>query len=187
MFLYHSRRFLLSVLLVAIVAAGTLFALVSCSPSATGGQTPTPEAEEVVPIEGEPTEEADHEHSEGEADHEHDEENEHAESEQGHSAGRIPNDGAVVRIVSPADGAVFGAADEVLVEVETENFDLAAEGNHWHVYVDGASYGMIVGGDTDHALRNLEAGEHEISVYLSIGTHEELEEGDAVVIQVEQE
>jgi hypothetical protein len=40
----------------------------------------------------------------------------------------------------------------VAAEVGTENFDLAAEGNHWHVYVDGVSYGMITGRDVDHAL-----------------------------------
>jgi hypothetical protein len=97
----------------------------------------------------------------------------------------LPNNGAVIELVAPADGDVFGTADEVLVEVETENFDLAAVGNHWHVYVDGASYGMIVGGDTDHALRNLAPGEHEISVYLSTETHEELEDGDAVTITIE--
>jgi hypothetical protein len=150
-------------------------AFVACSPSGSGGVEPT----------------AGHEVDEGEADHPHEEgeaEHEHAEGENSdHSDNRIPNNGAAVRIVSPADGTVFGTADEVLVEVETDNFDLAAEGNHWHVYVDGASYGMIVGGDTDHALRNLEPGEHEISVYLSIGSHEEFAEGDAVVIQVEGE
>jgi hypothetical protein len=137
--------------------------LAACSPSGAGGDEPDVETPEAGHGAGE-------EHEEGAVDH---------------SASRIPNDGAAIRIVSPADGEVFGVADEVLVAVETENFDLAAEGNHWHVYVDGVSYGMITGGDADHALRNLEPGEREISVYLSVGSHEELEEGDVVVIQVE--
>lgn len=142
--------------------------LAACSPAGSG---------EVELAAAEPT--AADEHEEGVADHE------HAEGEEtDHSANRIPNHGAAVRIISPTDGAVLGTADEVLVQVETENFDLTAAGKHWHVYVDGASYGMIMGGDTDHALRNLAPGEHEISVYLSNELHEELEDGDAVVITV---
>jgi hypothetical protein len=162
--------FLLFVLLVTAV-------LVGCSPAGSGVVEPT-----AAPEAGEEEGEVEHGHEEGETDHEH---AEGEDEDHDHSSGRIPNEGAVIRIVSPADGALFTTADEVLVEVETENFDLSAEGKHWHVYVDGVSYGMIVGGDTDHALRNLEPGEREISVYLSIETHEEMEDGDAVIITVE--
>jgi hypothetical protein len=33
-------------------------------------------------------------------------------------------------------------------------------------------------------IRGLEPGRHEIAVYLSIDTHEELEDGDAITIEV---
>lgn len=150
--------------------------LVACSPAGSGGTEPAASGGQ----DDHETEAADHEHEEGEEDHEHEGES------AGHGHGdRIPNNGAIIRIVSPEDGAVFSAADEVLVEVETENFDLTEEGMHWHVYVDGASFGMIMGGDTDHALRNLEPGMHKISVFLSNEAHEELEEGDEITIVVE--
>lgn len=113
---------------------------------------------------------------------EHDDDHEHEEDE---SLERVPNNGAAIDIVSPAEGATFQAGDEVVVAVEVENFTLG-EGNHWHIYVDGSSWGMVMGENTDDTLRGLELGEHEISVYLSIDTHEELKDGDAVTIVVEE-
>lgn len=97
---------------------------------------------------------------------------------------RVPNEGRTVRIVAPAAGAIFDRGADVVVEVETENFTLGTEENHWHVYVDGQSFGMVMGSNTDQVLRNLEPGTHEIEVRLSISTHEELEEGAAVTITV---
>jgi hypothetical protein len=111
------------------------------------------------------TEDADHEHEEGEVE-------------------RVPNDGAVIRIVSPADQASYSVGEDIRVEVEVENFSLGEEENHWHVYVDGVSFGMVMGQDTTRILRDLAPGEHEVAVFLSIGTHEELEEGDSIVIEV---
>jgi hypothetical protein len=124
-----------------------------------------------------------------EAEHteEHVEEGEHAEDEHGeedHEHGdRLPNEGAVVRIVSPADGETI-AGGEVVVEIETENFVLGEDGQHWHVYLDGESSGMVGGGDTEYVLRAVEPGEHTIEVYLGLGTHEELEDGASVTITV---
>jgi hypothetical protein len=101
--------------------------------------------------------------------------------------GRVPNEGgAAITITSPADGATFSTLDQVLVEVEVENFELGADGNHWHVYVDDVSFGMVMGGNTDQALPGLDPGEHEVSVYLSLGSHEEYEDGDSVTIIVEE-
>ena len=99
---------------------------------------------------------------------------------------RIPNEGgASITITSPQAGDTFNTLDQVIVEVEVENFELGGN-NHWHVYVDGTSYGMVMGGNTDQALPGLEPGEHEISVFLSIETHEEYEDGDSVMIVVEE-
>lgn len=117
------------------------------------------------------------------------EEGEHEMEEHGdheHSEDRIPNpDGAAISILSPADGATFSAGDEVPVEVQIDNFILGENDNHWHVYVDGTSWGMVVGGNTSETLRGLEAGEHDIEVYIAGGDHIEFEDGDAVTITVE--
>lgn len=111
----------------------------------------------------------------------HEDDHEHTESE----PVRIPNNGAVIRIVSPADGAVFAQGEDIVVEVEIENFVLNVDGSHWHVYVDGVSYGMVVGDVTSQVLRNLEPGEHEIAAHLANGDHEELEDAGVVTITVE--
>jgi hypothetical protein len=102
----------------------------------------------------------------------------------GHVAGRVPNKGAAVRILSPRDGARFAPGEEVRVEIDTENFLLGEQGNHWHVYIDGGSSRMIMGKINDAVLRDLTPGPHEISAYLSVGSHREMEEGAAVKIEV---
>ena len=96
----------------------------------------------------------------------------------------IPNDGATVKITTPADGATFKSSDTVLVTIETTGFTIGEDGNHWHVYLDGDAT-MVMGGNT-YVLQNLSAGQHEIQVYLSNGQHENLEQGDKVTITVEE-
>lgn len=117
---------------------------------------------------------------------EHKEEGEHEEGEHEHAEDeRIPNNGATIRILAPADGSSFAEGEEIVVEVEVENFALGEDGNHWHVYIDGTSWGMVAGGDTDQALRGVEPGEHLLETYLAGGDHIDLEEGDAITIVVE--
>lgn len=152
--------------LVLALLMGGLF-LVACS--STGDTEPAAEDET---MDDSTMEEMDHDHED------HDHEDEHA---------RIPNEGgATITITSPEDGATFGTLDQVLVEVAVENFTLGENDNHWHVYVDGVSYGMVMGGNTDQALPGLEPGEHEISVFMSLGTHGEYEDGASVTIVVEE-
>jgi hypothetical protein len=50
--------------------------------------------------------------------------------------------------------------------------------------VDGETYGMVVGENYRQVLRGLTPGEHEISAYLGLGTHEELEDGSVITITV---
>ena len=97
----------------------------------------------------------------------------------------IPNDGAVIRIISPSNGITIKEGEDLLVEVETENFALGENDNHWHVYIDDSSWGMVMGRNHDQVLRGLSAGEHEISVFLSIDTHEQLADGDSITVTVE--
>ena len=125
-------------------------------------------------------------------DHSHDEDDHsHSDDDHSHDDGeahdRIPNqNGAAITITSPADGETFGTLDQIIVEISTENFELGENGNHWHVYVDDDSYGMVMGQNSDHALPGLEPGEYKISVFMSIDSHEEYEEGDSVMIVVEE-
>ena len=79
----------------------------------------------------------DHEHEHG---HEHD--HEHGDDH----GSRLPNDGAVVRIISPANRTTFASGEDIVVEIEVENFDLNDGGNHWHLYVDGKVLSMVAGG-----------------------------------------
>jgi hypothetical protein len=162
-------------LAVAFILLLTLLLVVGCSSSGSQSQTETEHQE------AEEEHEEAEEHVEGD---EHEEDEEHDDSE---PHDRIPNEnGAAVHLIAPADGEVFQHGDQIIVEVETENFDLSQEGYHWHVYVDGESWGMVMGGNTDQPLTGLEPGEHEISAYLSIASHEEYEDGDSIHITVEE-
>ena len=154
-----------------LVLALTLFS--ACSAASSGGDGSMEEGGEMEEMEheeeGEHIEEGEHE----------EDEHEHAEDE------RIPNNGATIRILAPADRSSFAEGEEIVVEVEVENFALGEDGNHWHVYIDGTSWGMVVGGDTDQALRGVEPGEHLLETYLAGGDHIDLEDGDAITIVVE--
>jgi len=110
---------------------------------------------------------------------------EHDHDEEMMMPARVPNNGAKIQIISPADGARFKLGDEVVIQVATENFDLTRDGNHWHIYVDDHTTLMIMGGMTETILRDLPVGEHEIAVYLSNGNHEDLEDGAIISIIIE--
>lgn len=111
-------------------------------------------------------------------------EDEHADEAEEEEHNLVPNNGAAIQIISPADGAVFNSSDNIVVEVEVTNFALGEDGNHWHVSVDGATYAMIMGVAQDTVLRGLEPGEHTITVAMSNGLHQDLEDGDAITIEV---
>jgi hypothetical protein len=109
----------------------------------------------------------------------------HAGEHEHEEIDRIPNNCASIQILSPLDGTTFQEGEQVVVEVQVDNFELGANGRHWHIYVDGESKGMVTGGDIDQALRDLEPGVIEISVFLTLSNHDEMEDGDAVTITVE--
>ncbi len=161
-------------LIIGLLCAALLFA--ACS---GGGSEPANNDETMEEMDDE-----DMDHGDGDHEDEHEDEHEH---EHGDEHSRIPNEGgATITILSPEEGATFSNLDQVLVEVEVENFELGEDDNHWHVYVDGVSFGMVSGGNTDQALPGLEPGEREISVFLANGSHEEFEDGDSVTIVVEE-
>ena len=100
---------------------------------------------------------------------------------------RLSNDGASILIVSPASSSVHPAGREIEIVISAENFELGGEANnHWHIYVDGESWGMIFGGETSHKLFGVAPGEHEVSVYLANAEHVEYEEGDSIRLVVEE-
>jgi hypothetical protein len=97
---------------------------------------------------------------------------------------RVPNNGAVIHIVSPTDGFVCPAGMDVEVCVELQHFALGQDGNHWHISVDGEPWIMIEDDSLKQVLRGLAAGEHKIEVFLADGEHRDLEQGDAVRVVV---
>ena len=114
--------------------------------------------------------------------------NEHANNDHEHAtdeeSATVPNNGAVIHLHAPEDGATFTTAEDITVEIEVENFDLGVDGNHWHIIVDDAEYAMVMGGNTSDVLRGLEPGEYTITVRLSNGDHQDLEEGDSATITI---
>ncbi len=117
-------------------------------------------------------------------------EDEHAEhmEEMGHDDDDgeplIDNDGAVIHIVKPTDGETISGGS-IRVEIEIENFILAEDGNHWHIYLDGVSQGMVTGRTNSHNLNGIEPGEHIIEAFLANGAHEQLRDGASVTVVVE--
>lgn len=153
-------------LLVLLLAAF----VVGCTSGSSGGAGDSEHDAELTPADSE---------------HEHDADLTPADSEHEHPNERVPNNGAVIRIISPVDNATFKAGTDIVVEVEIENFAIGVDGNHWHVFVDEIEYSMVTGQNTDEVLRGVAAGEHVISVYLANGNHQDLEEGDSITIQVQ--
>ena len=163
-------------ILLALVFALILFSACTSSSSESSN------SEEMGEMEG-----MDHD-SEEMGDHDMDE-MDHDEMDHNHDDGvaRIPNqDGATISIVSPEDGSTHAFGDQIIVEVAVENFELGEDGSHWHIYIDGSSWGMVMGQNTEQALTGIEPGEHEISAFLAIGTHEEFEDGASLMITVEE-
>jgi len=101
-----------------------------------------------------------------------------------HESERVPNNGAAIRIVSPADGVVCTAGMDIEICIELEHFALGQAGNHWHIDVDGEPWSMIMVDSLRQALYGLEPGEHRIEVLLADGEHRDLEEGDAITVVV---
>ena len=156
-----SIKIIISLLLLLSLA---LFAACSADSTRDEEEQNMEEMEEGEEMEHEEGEEGEHEHEEGE---------------------RIPNDGATIHILSPADDSTFSEGDEIPVAVEVTDFLLDDEGSHWHVYIDGTSWGMVLGGRTEEALRGVEPGQHKIEVYLAGGDHIELADGDSISVTVE--
>ena len=118
----------------------------------------------------------------GEADHG-DHGDGHGHGGHGEESGRIPNDGRIVTIISPEDGATYAAGEEVEIRVEFENFEMK-DGSHWHYYIDDDTGGKMMMDSLDDRIRDLAPGEHTIQVFIAGGDHVEFADGDKVMITV---
>jgi len=164
--------------LIAILFILLALALAACNGAANDTGVEPAAGEEMEGSEHEEEMEDEHEGDMEGMEHDEDMDHEHEEME------RIDNAGATIQILSPADGSQFSGDADVVVEVEVANFTLGEEGNHWHIYIDGASWGMVTGQATSQVLRGIDSGEHELAVYLAGGDHIELAEGDAIMITI---
>ncbi len=121
---------------------------------------------------GTPTPEVDHMHMEGtpevDADHEH--------------GDRIDANGAAIKIVSPADGAVL-TENSAIVKVETTNWTLG-EGRHFHLYVNGQEQGMSQGTSNSLMARDLKTGDNVLEVVLSNDLHQEFDATHLITVKV---
>lgn len=128
-------------------------------------------------------------HSEEAMDHsehgKHDGHEKHEEHEgMTHDMNKAPNDGRVISILAPETGTEIEAGKMIMVKIDTENFDITAEGNHWHLYVDGELHTMVEDGSSEIMLHDLSAGEHMIMTTLADESHVEYEDGAMVTIMV---
>jgi hypothetical protein len=79
-------------------------------------------------------------------------------------------DAPSIQIVEPADsGVVYGS--QLAVTVETDNFEINSEGNHWHIWVDGQLQMMLYG---PTAVINVAPGTHEVCAIMSDANHVDL-------------
>ena len=168
-------------LILFLALAFALFIFSACTSSSSDSSDSEEMGEmEEMDHDSEDMEEMDHDMEEMD----HDDEMEHNHDD---GVSRIPNqDGATISIVGPEDGSSYAFGDQIIVEVAVENFELGEDGSHWHIYIDGSSWGMVMGKNTEQALTGIEPGMHEISAFLAIGTHEEFENGDSIMITVEE-
>jgi hypothetical protein len=88
----------------------------------------------------------------------------------------------VIRIAAPSAGeVVYG--DQLAVTVETENFDINSNGQHWHLWVDGQLQVMMYG---PTAIVNVAPGEHQVCAIMGNNDHADLGRPAGIIVNVEQ-
>jgi hypothetical protein len=91
-------------------------------------------------------------------------------------------DAPSIRILSPTDGEVLYGS-EVLISIETENFDLNSEARHWHLWVDGQLVGMVY---QPVGIIDLTPGTHLICASLGNTDHADLGMPAGIIVTVQQ-
>jgi hypothetical protein len=85
-----------------------------------------------------------------------------------------------VRIVQPTTDVVYGSA--VAIQIQTHNFDVNADGQHWHLWVNGTLTGMVY---QPNAVIDLAPGDYTICASLGNSQHADIGMPDGIHLKVE--
>lgn len=78
-------------------------------------------------------------------------------------------DAPSIRIVQPRSGVIFG--ETLTIAIDTPNFDVTAEGRHWHLWVNGQLQGMVY---QPTAIIDLPPGDYQICASLGNSDHADI-------------
>jgi hypothetical protein len=85
-----------------------------------------------------------------------------------------------VRIVQPTTDVVYGSA--VTIQIQTKNFDVNSNGQHWHLWVNGTLTGMVY---QPNAVIDLAPGDYTICASLGNNQHADIGMPDGIHLKVE--
>ncbi len=85
-----------------------------------------------------------------------------------------------VRIVQPTTDVVYGSA--VTIQIQTKNYDVNADGQHWHLWVNGTLTGMVY---QPNAVIDLTPGTYTICASLGNSQHADIGMPDGIRLKVE--
>jgi hypothetical protein len=91
-------------------------------------------------------------------------------------------DAPSIRFVTPTDGGMVYAG-EVIVSVETENFDIESAAAHWHLWVNGRLMGMLYQAS---GVIDLEPGTYQLCASMGDTNHMDLGMPAGITITVQQ-
>ncbi len=89
-------------------------------------------------------------------------------------------DAPALRIIQPTTEVVYGRT--VTITVQASNFDIPAEGRHWHLWINGQLQGMVY---QPTAVIDLEPGTYQICASLGNTDHADLGMPDGISLRVE--
>jgi len=84
-----------------------------------------------------------------------------------------------VRIVQPTTDVVYGSA--VTIQIQTNNYDVNADGQHWHLWVNGQLNGMVY---QPTAIIDLIPGTYTICASLGNSKHADIGMPDGIRLTV---
>lgn len=89
-------------------------------------------------------------------------------------------DAPALRIIQPTTDVVYGRT--VTITIQSSNFDIPAEGRHWHLWINGQLQGMVY---QPTAVIDLEPGTYQICASLGNTDHADLGMPDGISLRVE--
>jgi hypothetical protein len=89
-------------------------------------------------------------------------------------------DAPALRIIQPTADVVYGRT--VTITIQASNFDIPAEGRHWHLWINGQLQGMVY---QPTAVIDLEPGMYQICASLGNTDHSDLGMPDGISLRVE--